>query len=598
MSLGGTAASQLGGDQNPVLAALRECRTAIIALVLFSGIIIILMLTGSFYKLQVYDRVLLSYSVPTLVMLSIIALFAYLFMGFLDVIRTRIFGRIAEKIDLTVGPQLYHRVVRQHASRPGALGEQMQPFRDLDAVRGFLSGTGPVAVFDMPWLPIYLIICFFLHPLIGVFATLSAALLVAVAVSGEYRTRRPTQQSFEMASQRNMLAAGSINGSEAVVSMGMLGAMQERWRTFNLRNSELALRANDVASGVASMSRTLRMVIQSATLGLGAYLAVKGEMTAGTIIAASIISARAIAPIDLAVASYKAYQQARDGYRRLLVLFRSGSEGAARLRLPAPRRSLQVENLVVAAPSTGNVILKGVTFNLLAGEGLGIIGQSASGKSTLARAIVGLWTPMRGLVALDGAPLTHWDQEWLGRHVGYLPHDIQLFDGTVAQNISRFDAEASAEKIFAAVNAAGCLELIQQLPDGFNTRIGTGGTHLSAGQRQRLGLARALYNDPFVIVLDEPNANLDSQGEAAVTAAIMGARKRGAIVIVIAHRPSAVQSVDKLLVLRNGFVSAYGDKASVLKEAVSNAAKVGGALPPGRPAEANAQDAPAPPQGG
>ncbi|MGL4440856.1 MAG: ABC transporter transmembrane domain-containing protein, partial [Bosea sp. (in: a-proteobacteria)] len=291
------------------------------ALVLFSGVINILMLTGSFYMLQVYDRVLLSYSVPTLVMLSIIALFAYLFMGFLDVVRTRIFGRIADKVDAQVGPQLYSRVVRQHASRPSSIGEQMQPFRDLDAIRGFLSGTGPVAVFDMPWLPIYLIICFFLHPLIGIFATLSALLLAVVAVAGELMTRKPMKQAFEMSSQRNMLGVGSIGGSEALVSMGMLGAMLERWRSFNLRNSALALRANDVSSSVASISRTLRMVIQSATLGIGAYLVVKGEMTAGTIIAASIISARAIAPIDLAVASYKGFQQAREGYRRLISLF-------------------------------------------------------------------------------------------------------------------------------------------------------------------------------------------------------------------------------------------------------------------------------------
>lgn len=578
MRSGGAGLGQGTGDDNLILAALRECRGAIIALVLFSGIINILMLTGSFYMLQVYDRVLLSYSIPTLVMLSIIALFAYLFMGFLDVVRTRIFGRIADKVDAQVGPQLYSRVVRQHASRPSSIGEQMQPFRDLDAIRGFLSGTGPVAVFDMPWLPIYLIICFFLHPLIGIFATLSALLLAVVAVAGELMTRKPMKQAFEMSSQRNMLGVGSIGGSEALVSMGMLGAMLERWRSFNLLNSALALRANDVSSSVASISRTLRMVIQSATLGLGAYLVVKGEMTAGTIIAASIISARAIAPIDLAVASYKGFQQARDGYRRLMSLFHATADRSERVRLPAPRRSLQVENLVVAAPGTGAVIIKGVSFNLLAGDGLGIIGQSASGKSTLARAVVGLWTPMRGLVALDGAPLTHWDQEWLGRHVGYLPHDIQLFEGTVAQNISRFEADMSAEKIFAAVNAAGCLELIQQLPDGFNTRIGSGGTHLSAGQRQRLGLARALYGEPFLIVLDEPNANLDAKGEAAVTSAIMGARQRGAIVIVIAHRPSAVQSVDKLLILSDGFATAYGPKDEVLKQSVSNAATIAGAL--------------------
>lgn len=558
-----------------ILATLKQCRSAIMALFLFSAMINILMLTGSFYMLQVYDRVLLSYSVPTLVLLSLISVAAFMFLGFLDVVRTRIFGRIAERIDLAAGPVLYQRVVRQHAHRPGASGEQLQPFRDLDAIRVFLSGTGPVALFDLPWLPLYLIICFFLHPWIGIFATLSAMLLILIAIWSEFRTRKPNLSAFETGSRRNILASSAIHGSEVIVSMGMLGSMLRSWRNLNHISSSISLKANDVSSGIASASRTLRMVIQSATLGLGAYLVIKGEMTAGTIIAASIISARAIAPVDLAVGSYKGFQQARQGYDRLHRLFQRTTDPHERLKLMPPSRELTAEHLVVGAPNNGPVIIKGVSFRLSAGEGLGIIGQSASGKSTLARAIVGLWQPLRGAVSLDGAALSHWDQEQLGRHIGYLPHDIQLFDGTVAENISRFEQGAEPANVIHATQLAGCHNLIQLLPDGYNTQIGLGGMHLSAGQRQRIGLARALYGDPFLIVLDEPNANLDAEGEVAVTDAILAARKRGAIVIVIAHRPSAVQAVDKLLVLHDGFIKAYGHKDEVLRNVVSNASEVG-----------------------
>lgn len=567
----GAQHSERMSTENVMLATLRQCKSALVALVLFSAMINFLMLTGSFYMLQVYDRVLLSYSVPTLVMLSLMTIAAFLFLGFLDVVRTRIFGRIAERIDLATGPKLYARVIRLHALRPGAPGEQMQPFRDLDAIRGFLSGTGPVALFDLPWLPFYMIICYFLHPWIGIFATLSAVLLISVAIWSEMRTKKPNLAAFEMASRRNVLAGSAIQGSEVIVTMGMVDAMSKRWRRLNQSNSQVSLQANDITSGISSASRTLRMVIQSATLGLGAYLVIKGEMTAGTIIAASIISSRAIAPVDLAVSSYRGFQQAKQGYDRLIRLFERTSEPNQRLQLVAPHRQLQVENLVVAAPNNGPIIIKGLSLQVGAGEGLGIIGQSASGKSTLARAIVGLWQPLRGSVSLDGASLWHWDQEKLGRHIGYLPHDIQLFDGTVAENISRFDEGASPDDIFKAARLAGCFEMIQQLPDGFNTRIGVGGMYLSAGQRQRLGLARALYGDPFLLVLDEPNANLDAEGEAAVTNAIMTCRNRGGAVIVIAHRPSAVQAVNKLLVLRDGVANAYGDKNEVLRKVVSNA---------------------------
>lgn len=556
----------------PMADALRTCRQAFVALCFFSGLINILMLTGSFYMLQVYDRVLLSGSVPTLVLLSIMALLAFSFQGALEIIRTRIFGRVAERVDLTSGPELYNHLVRVQASRPGMAAEQMQPFRDLEAIRSFLSGTGPVAFFDLPWLPIYLVLCFLLHPFIGLFALFCVVLLLAIAVISEAKQHKPTQVAYEAASHRNVLAANSLQAAEAIVSMGMLDAMRQRWEGQNNRYSTLALKANDVSSGLASASRTLRMVIQSATLGLGAYLVIKGEMTAGTIIAASIISSRAIAPIDMAVSSYRSFQQARFGYVRLAELLKGSRQSDDKLLLMPPHRSLSAENIVMVAPNDGRPIIKGATFRLAAGQGLGIVGHSASGKSTLGRALVGLWHPARGQIVLDGASLRHWNTDQLGQHVGYLPHDVQLFEGTIAENISRFKPSASADKIHRAALAAGCYEHLLAMPQGMNTRVGAGGLYLSAGQRQRIGLARALYDDPFLVVLDEPNSNLDADGEAAVTAAIMHVRQRGGIAVVIAHRPSAIAAVDLLLVLRDGFVTGFGEKDVVLRENMINAA--------------------------
>lgn len=583
MSIGGTIFGRAGKAAHPMAAALATCRSAFIALAIFSGIINVLMLTGSFYMLQVYDRVLLSYSVPTLIMLSVIALTAFAFQGFLETIRTRIFGRIGERVDLVTGPALYDLTIRQQVSRSQAQGEYMQPFRDLESVRQFLVGSGPVAFFDLPWLPIYIIICFFLHPLVGWFCLLSAILLLVVAIFSERSTNRPLLQAYEAQSHRNMLAEASIRGAEAVLSMGMLAALRRRWADLHDRYSAVTLRASDTASGLASWSRTLRMVIQSAILGLGAYLVIRGEMTAGTIIAASILSARAIAPVDMAVASFKQFQQARIGYGRLVRLFTATPDKPDMLRLPAPRTNLAVDNVYIVPPNDQRPIIKGISFQLNAGQGLGIIGPSASGKSTLGRAIVGLWPPARGQVALDQASLQHWDSELLGEHIGYMPHDVQLFDGTIAENIARFQPDAPPEKILKAARLAGFHEDILAMPDGFNTRIGQGGAHLSAGQRQRVGIARALYGDPFLVVLDEPNANLDAEGEAAVTNALMSVRGRGGIAVVIAHRPSAIAAVDMLLVVKGGVAVAFGRKDEVLKKVVSNASAIEPNALPGAP---------------
>jgi ATP-binding cassette, subfamily C, bacterial PrsD len=588
------------GGSNPVLDALASCRTSFVGLGIFSGLINVLMLTGSFYMLQVYDRVLLSQSIPTLVMLSVMALAAFGFQGFLDVVRTRIFGRVAERVDLEVGPIVYDKLIRLQGAKPGNQSEAMQPFRDLEALRTFLSGTGPVALFDLPWLPIYLIACFLLHPWLGLFATFSCVLLIVVAVVSEMRSHRPTVIAHEAHAYRNSLVSASVQGAEVINAMGMMPVMRRRWQDYHERTSTLLLSANDVSSGLGSMARTLRMVIQSATLGLGAYLVIRGEMTAGTIIAASIISGRAIAPVDLAVGSYRGFQVARQGYMRLVGLFKMVPDVPANLRLLAPERVLSVDNVVILAPSDGRPIIKGISVDIPAGQALGILGHSASGKSTLGRALVGLWQPARGSVSLDGSSLRHWDPEQLGRHIGYLPHDVQLFEGTIAENIARFDEKADPEDIYKAAKLSGSYELIATMPSGFNTNVGFGGVYLSAGQRQRIGLARALYGDPFLVVLDEPNSNLDAAGEAAVTAAIVAVRKRGGIVIVIAHRPSAITAVDYLMVLKDGAMVVCGHKDDVLKNVTSNAPQTRqainpqqeqGTLPKGHPA--NQDDGPA-----
>lgn len=567
------------GTDEPVAliwAVLKECRSTLMAVAAFSGLINVLMLTGSFYMLQVYDRVLMSYSVPTLILLSALALVAYMFQGFLDVVRTRIFGRIAERIDARTGPQLFTSSITAYSSRTTSVGEHMQAHRDLEAIRSFLSGTGPVAAFDMPWVPVYLLICFLLHPLVGIFATMSSTLLICFAVWAEMRSHKPTRSAYEATMERNQLASASVQGAEAICAMGMLPQMRDRWTALHRRYSYLMLGSNDVSSGLASMSRTIRMTIQSAILGLGAYLVIRGEMTAGTIIAASVVSARAMAPVDLAVGSYRSFQQAWQGYRRLQRLFATAAGAKEPHPLPAPRRSLTVDGLVVASPADGRAIIKAISFHVAAGQGLGIIGRSASGKSTLGRALVGLWSAARGTVALDGASLKFWDQVKLGAHIGYLPHDVQLFDGSIAENIARFQPNPSAEAIHNAARTAGCYDLIVAMSQGFDTQVGVGGAFLSAGERQRIGLARAIYGDPFLVVLDEPNANLDASGEESVTAAIIEVRRRGGIAVVIAHRPSAIAAVDLLLVIDNGFASAFGRKEEVLEKMVNNAGQLKG----------------------
>jgi len=545
--------------------ALRACRSAFIGVGLMSCIINLLYLTGSIFMLEVYDRVLPSRSVPTLIGLIVIAVALYLAQGVLDMIRSRILGRIGTALDETLNARVFDTVVRLPLAI-GARGEGLQPLRDLDNIRSFLGGMGPSAFFDLPWLPLYLAICFAFHVVLGVTALVGAIILVSLTVITEYLSRQPAREAIGLAARRNDLASASRRNAEVMIAMGMAGRLGKRWSEANAKYLAGNQNASDVTGGLGAIAKVLRMMLQSAVLGVGAYLVIHQEATAGIIIAGSILSARALAPVDLAIAHWKSFVAARQSWHRLNRLLEQMPLRATPTQLQTPMSRLSVEAVSMVAPGDQRPIIHDVTFVLTAGQGLGVIGPSGSGKSSLIRALVGVWTPARGKVRLDGAALDQWSSDALGRHIGYLPQDVELFTGTVAQNISRFDPEARSDDIIAAAKEAGVHEMIIKMRDGYNTEVGEQGSALSAGQAQRVALARALYGDPFLIVLDEPNSNLDTEGDEALTRAVRAARERGAIVVVVAHRPIGIEGVDQVLVLKDGRMQAFGPKEQVLAQ--------------------------------
>jgi len=551
--------------------ALRACRSAFIGVGLMSLMINLLYLTGSVFMLEVYDRVLPSRSVPTLVGLVILAGGLYIAQGVLDLIRGRVLGRVGTALDEALNARVFETVVRLPLT-VGARNEGLQPLRDLDNVRSFLGGMGPGAFFDLPWLPFYLAICFAFHWLIGVTALVGAIILVTLTVITEFMSREPAREAMTLAARRNDLAAASRRNAEVLVAMGMSGRLTRRWSETNESYLAGNQRASDVSGGLGAIAKVMRMTLQSAVLAVGAYLVIHQEATAGIIIAGSILSARALAPVDLAIAHWKGFVAARQSWHRLNRLLGSLPVPAAQMLLQNPSERLSVEGVAIVPPGDQKVIVQDVTFALEAGHGLGVIGPSGSGKSSLIRALVGVWQPARGKVRLDGAALDQWSSDVLGRHIGYLPQDVELFAGTVAQNISRFDPDASSDAIIAAAKDAGVHDMVIKMRDGYDTQIGEQGTSLSAGQAQRVALARALYGDPFLIVLDEPNSNLDTEGDEALTRAVRGARERGAIVVVVAHRPIGIEAVDQLLVLKDGRMQAFGPKEIVLGQVLQRVA--------------------------
>ena len=551
--------------------ALRACRSAFIGVGVMSCMINLLYLTGSIFMLEIYDRVLPSRSVPTLVGLVILAGGLYIAQGILDLIRGRILVRIGTSLDEALSGRVFETVVRLPLVA-GGRSEGLQPLRDLDNIRSFLSSMGPGAFFDLPWLPFYLAICFAFHVLIGATALAGAIILVILTIMTEFMTRKPAREAMGLAARRNDLAAASRRNAEVLVAMGMSGRLTRRWSVANEKYLTGNQRTSDVAGGLGATAKVMRMMLQSAVLGVGAYLVIHQEATAGVIIAGSILSARALAPVDLAIAHWKGFVAARQSWHRLNRLLGSLPERDTPTRLQAPSKRLSVESVSIVPPGEQKVIVQDVSFALEAGNGLGVIGPSGSGKSSLVRALVGVWLPARGKVRLDAAALDQWSSDVLGRHIGYLPQDVELFAGTVAQNICRFDPDAISDNIIAAAKEAGVHDMIVKMSDGYDSQVGEHGVSLSAGQAQRVALARALYGEPFLIVLDEPNSNLDTEGDEALTRAVRAARERGAIVVVVAHRPIGIEAVDMLLVLKDGRMQAFGPKEQVLGQVLQRVA--------------------------
>lgn len=551
---------------DPVGEGLRASVRRLGGVAIFSGVVNLLTLSGSIYMLQVYDRVIPSRSVGTLIGLSAIALAAFALQAYIDALRSRMLARTAALFDISLQKPIHLALATLPLKGVRPIVTQ-QPLRDLDQIRAFLSGMGPTAFLDMPWTPIFLIALFIFHPAIGAVATLGGALIVAMTVITERRSRAPSLAATERNAQRQILADATRLNADVIRALGMTERFTSRWSSVNELFLQENLRAMDVQANLGSIAKMLRFTLQSAILGVGAFLVVNEQASGGVMIASSIMMGRALAPIEVALGTWKQMVAARQAMKRLRDILQAAATAPSPMRLPQPRRELLVESLAVAPPGGDQAIVSEVSFSLGAGTGLALIGPSASGKSTLAKALVGLWPALDGAVRLDGASLDQWPRDDLGRSLGYLPQEVALFDGTVAENIARFDESATPEQVIEAAMTAGAHDMILRLPRGYATRIGEGGAALSAGQRQRVGLARAIYGEPFLVVLDEPNANLDAAGEAALTDAISALRARNCIVVVVSHRPNALQALDMAMVLVEGQVRAFGPRDQIFSAA-------------------------------
>ena len=545
-----------------VAALLARTRLPLIALLLVSLVSNLLMLTGPLFMLQVYDRVLASRSIPTLVALTLLVAAVYAFYAGLELLRARMATRFSGALEQAIAGDVLQATVR---ARRTAAGNRPDPIRDLDSIRQFVGSQGPLALFDLPWLPIYLLIVFLFHPLLGWLATGGAVLVTTLLVVNERLATRPAEAMTRALTRRQSFTDDARANAEPVLAMGMLGDITRRWLGAANELSAAQYRAGDAAALYSSVTKAFRFLLQSLVLAAGAYLVIRGELSAGLMIAASVVTSRALSPVEQIVGQWRGLTAARQALRRTEALLASVEEPARQLELPIPQLSLDVRHLAAGPDSQRPPLVSGISFSLLAGEAMGVLGLSGSGKSSLARAIVGIWPLLNGEVRLDGSEFGHFDPERLGRSIGYLPQVVDLFDGTVAENISRFRPDATSAAVLEAARLAQVHELIIGLENGYETRLGERGATLSAGQRQRIGLARALYGDPFLIVLDEPNSNLDFAGDTALTAALDSAKQRGAILVIVAHRPSAIAVADKLLYLQNGRQLAFGNKDEVLR---------------------------------
>ncbi|MBR2536973.1 MAG: type I secretion system permease/ATPase [Hyphomicrobium sp.] len=552
----------LGPRESEVKAAVSASRRALNATFLFSAVINILMMAGPLFMLQVYDRVLSSGSFPTLVTLSIITAGLYGIIGMLELARSRIVSRIGAEIDQRLSDRVFEAALRKSLATQGAAGSAL---RELDSFRQFISGPAPITFFDTPWTPVYLFVIFLAHWMLGVTAVIGTVILLTLAWLSEQRGRLPLLHANHAVGKSLDMAETGQRNAEAITAMGMLGAYRARWQSLNGEGLGWQLLASDRLGGLSAFTKATRLLLQSLMLAIAAGLAIKGEISPGAIIAATIIFGRALAPVEQIIGHWRGFIKARESFFKLEDVLAFAPHERSRTEFPRPRGVLEVQNIRVAAPETRNVILNGISFKVSPGQMLAIIGPSASGKSTLVRAIVGLWPTFGGAIMLDSARLDHWHPEDLGKHFGYLPQSVELFAGTVKENICRFRDDATDEQVIEAAKQAHAHELILALPNGYETELGNYATYLSGGQRQRIALARALFSKPPLVVLDEPNSNLDRLGDEALSAAIDGMRERGQTIILVSHRVQAIGKADLLLLLDKGQQRAFGPRNEVMK---------------------------------
>jgi len=548
-------------EPNELSTALRSCIPAIGACAAFSFVINILMLASPIYMLQVYDRVLTTGHVETLIMITLIVTAALAVMCALDTLRTVIMTRIGCWLNEQLGATYLACGVRGRLKGDpyGA-----QSFQDISQIQNFIATQGLTAFFDFPWVPLFVALIWMLHPMLGLVAISSAVILFVLSVANEFATRKASESASKAQIEAIRLADAAIRNAEVVHSMGMLSAMTARWESLNMAVIDGMRHGGEVGGVVLATTKFVRFFVQVAILGVGAWLVLKAELTPGGMIAGSILLGRALAPVEVAMGAWRNFMTARFAYNRLKKAIEEHPQPLERTRLPTPSGRIAVDQVTFAAPNTGTLILSQVSFSVEPGEALAIIGPSGAGKSTLCRLLVGLAVPNVGEVKLDGSQIHHWEPAQLGTHIGYLPQDVELFTGSVRDNIARMTTKATDEEILTAATLAHAHEMIQQLPQGYDTQIGDRGVRLSGGQRQRVGLARAVFGNPQLIILDEPNANLDQAGEAALSEAIFSLKKRGAALVIVGHRPSTLAQADKILVLKEGFVGSYGPRDEVL----------------------------------
>lgn len=566
-----------GPRPNAFSTAMQSCRKALIAVGVFSMIVNILQLSTSIYMLQVYDRVLSSRSTDTLLFLTLITVSALLLLAVLETVRTRVMQRAGTWMEQRLAPEGFVRAIEAQLQ---GRRYQMEILRDLGVVRSFLSSPTLMSIYDVPWVPVYLAVIFVLNPMLGIVATLGAIVLVILTVVNETATTSLLKRTSLRAAVAQRQGESIVRNAEVIDAMGMMPAVLERWHTASVAVGPDQKAAADRANAIMAATRFTRMVLQVAVLGVGALLVLQNQITSGAMIAASIIMSRALAPVEQMIAGWKVVVSARSARQRLVAALMEPRMRPAGLPLPAPEGKLTVDRVSYAFPRQKNFTIKAVSFALEPGESLAVIGPSAAGKTTLIRLLIGAIDPSGGCVRLDGADIFSWQREDVGRYIGYMPQNVELFDGTVYENIARMQ-DANPEEVFEAAKLAGCHDMILRLAEGYETPIGEGGSHLSGGQRQMVGLARAMFGKPKLVVLDEPNSNLDTEGEAALMNAMATLKARNTTVIVVSHRPTLVQRVDTILVLRDGALDMYGPRPEIMKRLMGPRAAEGG--PPPRP---------------